>query len=160
MQGEDTYSIPIAFESRPPGGRYSDEKGYTATISPTWNEIFAGVAPVLINEANEASLQRAFRQALTKISQAEFNEHKDLKDHTLKSFSFQSDDIYTCMIQLRALGLIKESDKKRSIRDTATYWTLTPYGDQLMVQLRAISRIPKKTRRIGSAATESTENKN
>jgi len=26
------------------------------------------------------------------------------------------------------------------VKDTGSYWTLTPYGDQLMVKLRAISR--------------------
>jgi len=117
--------------------------------------IFAGVAPVLINEAQESTLRQAFKNSLSTISEEEFKDHEDLKSMSLSDFSFSNDDIYTCMIQLRALGLIKESDKKRSIRDTANYWALTPYGDQMMVQLRAISRKPKSARRIGSDATES-----
>lgn len=37
---------------------------------------------------------------------------------------------------------MKENVKQRSVKDTNNYWTLTPYGDQLMVQLRAIRKEP------------------
>ena len=155
MQGDDPFEMKVTFYAKPPGGSYYDRRGYSATISPSWNDIFAGVAPVLINEETEPKLRQAFRNFLSKISHDEFKEHEDLKDYKLSDFFFSEDDIYTCMVQLRALGLIKESDKKPSVRDTDTYWTLTPYGDQTMVKLRAISRKPKTTRRIGSEATES-----
>ena len=51
------------------------------------------------------------------------------------------DDFQTIKVQLRALGLIVKSDKTRSVKDTATYWSLTPYGSDLMTQLRAIRRV-------------------
>lgn len=35
-----------------------------------------------------------------------------------------------------------ENVKQRSVKDTGTYWTLTPYGDTKMVQLRAIRKSP------------------
>lgn len=157
MQGDDPFDMKLSFYATPPGGSYYDRQRYTATVSPSWNDIFAGVAPVLINEATERALRAAFSKSLSKISKDEFENHEDLQGHTLSDFSFHDDDIYTCMVQLRALGLIKESDKKRSIRDSATYWTLTPYGDQTMVKLRAISKKPKTVRRIGSDATESED---
>ncbi|MDN2659422.1 DUF4062 domain-containing protein [Neptunomonas sp. CHC150] len=153
MQGDDSFKMKVVFTGRRPGGDWSDDVKYQASISPTWNEIFAGVAPVLINEASESALRSAFDSYLTQVSRNEFEEHEDLKGHSLKSFSFSRSEIDTCMIQLRALGLIKESDKKRSVRDTATYWSLTSYGDQLMVQLRALSRNQQEARRIGSEAT-------
>ncbi|KKE80962.1 DUF4062 domain-containing protein [Pseudoalteromonas luteoviolacea] len=157
MQGEDSFDLEFTFEAVPPHGGWGDEIHYEATISPSWNDIFAAIAPVLINEATETVLQDEFRKSLIKLARDEYEDDEDLKGHRLKSFSFKQDDIYTCMIQLRALGLLKESDKKRSIRDTKTYWTLTPYGDQLMVQLRAISRHKKASRKIGSEIVESTE---
>jgi hypothetical protein len=49
----------------------------------------------------------------------------------------EDEQIETCIIQLRALGLIRENQRKRSVHDKGTYWTLTLYGDQRMVQLRA-----------------------
>ena len=67
---------------------------------------------------------------------------KKLKDMELRDFSFPCELIETCVVQLRALGLIKENQKPRSVKDTRTYWTLTPYGDHLMVQLRALRRTP------------------
>ncbi|KAB8066887.1 DUF4062 domain-containing protein [Janthinobacterium violaceinigrum] len=50
------------------------------------------------------------------------------------------DDFQTIKIQLRALGLITKSTRSRSVKDTSTYWTLTPYGDNVMLQLRAIRK--------------------
>ena len=36
--------------------------------------------------------------------------------------------------------IIAKSEKARSVKDVATYWTLTPYGDDTMTHLRAIKR--------------------
>jgi hypothetical protein len=55
------------------------------------------------------------------------------------------DDFQTIKVQLRALGLIARSDRQRSLRHAGTYWTLTPYGDTLMTQLRAIRREEEET---------------
>jgi DNA-binding PadR family transcriptional regulator len=52
------------------------------------------------------------------------------------------DDFGTVLVQLRALGLITRSDRKRSVKDRGAYWTLTPYGDEHLTTLRAISRDP------------------
>jgi predicted MarR family transcription regulator len=56
------------------------------------------------------------------------------------SFRVDTDDFQTIKIQLRALGLITKSTKSRSVKDTATYWTLTPFGDTVMTRLRAIQK--------------------
>ena len=39
--------------------------------------------------------------------------------------SLTADDFGTVLVQLRALGLIQKSDRKRSIADKGTYWTLS-----------------------------------
>jgi hypothetical protein len=46
----------------------------------------------------------------------------------------------TIKIQFRALGLFEKSVKQRSLKDTDTFWKLTPYGDTVMRQLRAIKK--------------------
>lgn len=157
LQGDEQFELKISFDARPPGGTYRDEISYEATINPSWNEIFAGIAPTLINETTENKLRVAFKKFLTRFSQSAFEEDDDLKDHRLSSFSFDETDIDTCIVQFRALGLIKESDRKRSVKDTATYWALTPYGDQLMVQLRALRRKPVVSRRRSGKAHKSTD---
>lgn len=48
------------------------------------------------------------------------------------------DDFQTIKIQLLALGLIQKSSKRRSLKDTATYWSLTPYGEHYLTVLKAI----------------------
>ena len=63
------------------------------------------------------------------------------QNHNLLNFSVNEDDFQTVKVQLRALGLISKSAKTRSVKDTDTYWTLTPYGDDVMTQLRAVKRV-------------------
>ena len=157
MQGDDTFQMKVSFEATPPGHGWGDEIRYKASISPSWNELFAGIAPVMINETTESTVRSAFKSYLASISKAEYEKHPELKNHKLSSFAFDNTEIDTCMIQMRALGLIKESDKKRSVRDTASYWALTPYGDQLMVQLRALSHRKTEPRKMGGEATVSSE---
>jgi hypothetical protein len=57
-----------------------------------------------------------------------------------RNFSVASHDEQTIKIQLRALGLIEQSKKARSVKDTRTFWSLTAYGDSVLIQLRAIQK--------------------
>jgi len=143
-QGDDRFAIDITFEARQPLSGYPsyEDTTYTASIAPSWNAIFAAVAPSMINEASDSALHQAFRDFLTRESQRRYEARKEFKGRGLRNFRFRKDEIETCIVQLRALGLISESDKKRSVKDLGTYWTLTPYGNTLMVQLRAIRREP------------------
>jgi len=58
----------------------------------------------------------------------------------------QATDVYErgisigVMSKAYGLGLITKSTKNRSVKDTATYWTLTAYGDNQLTRLRAIRR--------------------
>jgi hypothetical protein len=146
LHGEDTFDLDYSFKAQPNGGSYSSRVEYTAGISPTWDEIFAGVAPALISEASDRDLRRAFSRHFEQMARANLAGDKDLQDYALDAFAFEDKDTDTCIVQLRALGLIRESDRKRSVTDTSKYWTLTPYGDRLMVQLRALRRAPTATR--------------
>jgi hypothetical protein len=65
---------------------------------------------------------------------------KELKHERLSGFSIEDPDFQTVKVQLRALGLIAKSTRPRSVKDTDTYWALTPYGDTVMTSLRAIRR--------------------
>lgn len=150
LQSDDTVDLEIRFDARPYNGSYNDKVTYQAVISPTWNEIFAAISPVLINEASDSQLKRYFKEYLTKISHEEYSGKKKLENYELSYFNFIESELDTCLVQLRALGLIEESNMKRSVKDTSTYWTLTSYGDRQMVQLRALKKIPPKSRSIGS----------
>jgi len=161
-QGDDSFEIKFGFDARkrlnaPP---YYDETSYTATIDPTWNEIFAAIAPSMIHEISENELNQTFKSFFQSYARKAFSKDTDLKGKELRNFSFKNDDLDTCIVQLRALGLIKESTRQRSLRDTHTYWTLTPYGDNLMVQLRALRHDTKENEQSGKASPVENKKRN
>jgi len=157
-QGDDDFEIDLTFDARedlvgyPP---YRDHP-YTGSIRLSWNDIFGAIAPTLINEAPDDALRQSFQEHFETRAREAFSGSRKLKNRPLLNFEFEDSEIDTCLVQLRALGLIRESQRQRSLRDTGTYWTLTPYGDYLMTQLRAIRR---QELREGSAvrASEPTE---
>ncbi|RFP77413.1 DUF4062 domain-containing protein [Hydrogenophaga borbori] len=143
-QGTDRVDLSVTFTARPRNSRYPHDQDvrYRGSLNPTWNQIFAAVAPTMTNEATDAVLRSALKAFITQEARRVYQEKKPFKDKSLVDFSHASSEVDTCIIQLRALRLIKINDKKRSVTDRGTYWTLTPYGDVLMVQLRAVHREP------------------
>jgi len=137
-QGDERHSVRFSFAATAPGEYQSTT--WSASFTPTWNEIFACIAPMMIHEATEPAL----KNALDSLAEAEnferLRDDKKLARHALRRFCISQADFQTIKVQLRALGLIAKNDKARSVKDSGTYWTLTPYGDEIMTQLRAIRR--------------------
>lgn len=135
-QGDQKHRIQFTFSATP----YDEYRSssWQANFSPTWNEIFGCIAPLMIHEAAESALWSALNSLSESKNHERLLEKEELMNATLKSFRISNDDFQTIKIQLRALGLIAKSDKPRSVKDSGTYWTLTPYGDEIMTQLRAI----------------------
>jgi hypothetical protein len=152
MQGEDVFSIKIEFEAYDTSTYESTS--YSATVNPTWNEIFSFISPVLMNEAKEAQINSGFLEFIASYGRKAFEKDKDLKGRKLRRFKVSNTDFQTCIVQLRALGLIAESQKKRSVKDTNSYWQLASYGDQLMVQLRALHREAVERKPSGQKSEE------
>jgi hypothetical protein len=143
--GDDTFDVNFEFVARKTLDTmpFEENTRYKATISPTWDSIFAAVAPCMIQEASAALLRRAFLSFFEVEARRTFEDRKEFKQRQLRDFRFHDDEIETAIVQFRALGLIRESTRKRSLRDSGVYWSLTPYGNTLMVQLRAIRRQPE-----------------
>lgn len=143
-QGNDRLELNLLFTARPRNSVYphNHDVRYRGSINPTWSQIFGAVAPAMTNEATDLVLRNSLKSFLTQEAAKVYQEKKQFKDNQLTNFSHTLSEIDTCIIQLRALGLIKVNDKKRSVKDIGTYWTLTLYGDALMVQLRAVHRDP------------------
>ena len=96
----------------------------------------------MIDEAGDNTVQQGLNSFLVERNISAIRKHagfdgKDVADVQIKDSHFQ-----TIKVQLRALGLITKSQRQRSVKDTDTYWTLTPYGDAVMTRLRAIRRAP------------------
>ncbi|MCY4025367.1 MAG: DUF4062 domain-containing protein [Acidobacteria bacterium] len=136
MQGEDEFKLHFEFSA----GRRYDSPRFDAHLSLTWNDMFGAVAPRMINECSEDDLHTTFSDYFAQRAKEAFGDDEDLKGEELASFRFRDDEIETCLVQFRALRLIDQSLRARSVKDSNTYWTLTPYGDYLMNQLRALRR--------------------
>ena len=137
-QGDQEHSIGFSFSATPPGEYQSSR--WSASFNPTWNEIFACIAPLMIHEATEPALKTALDSLSETENDERLQQDKKLAHAALRNFRIGQDDFQTIKVQLRALGLIAKNDKPRSVKDSGTYWTLTPYGDEVMTQLRAIRR--------------------
>lgn len=119
-------------------------------VDVTWDELFSCVGPEMLNEADEKLLRKRldgwllqrFRQRA--VSEARQYVDDDLgyenSSVVLNAIEIQDEEFGTLIVQLRALGLIEKSERNRSVRDKATYWKLTAYGDQHLTTLRAIRK--------------------
>ena len=148
-QGEDTFTLHISFSWTEPDDLMGQPAGRTIDIYPTWNEIFAAVAPMLMNEAAESRMRTALvdhflpraKKKADNLSIAIGPSRPSLIGAAMSSASCSTEDFSKCLVQLKTLGLIRQSvEKNRSVKDTATYWTLSTYGEHLLVQLLAQRR--------------------
>lgn len=138
-QGSDTHVFRFSFKARAPGEyTYS---GYSSEFTASWDALFSVIAPLMIAEAKEDKIKDAVDSFIARREYKRIINSENLKEHRLEYFSLNTEDFQTLKVQFRALGLIAKSEKNRSVKDTETYWTLTPYGDEVMTQLRAIRRL-------------------
>ncbi len=139
-QGADIFRVHFKFETEDRKGQ-SSEWPYTMDIS--WNQIFYDIGPLMLNEANDREIRLALNKMVRKRSQIpRSNDQKLNGQKRFHSFNISDDDFQTIKVQLRAVGLIAKSQRTRSVKDAQTYWTLTPYGDQVLTTLRAIPKKP------------------
>jgi hypothetical protein len=138
-QGEDAFEVHYSFD------KLLDDHGldrtrYSESISLNWDELFSAVSPLMINEATESQITHALNTLIRDSAYSLLTATKQFKGQNLSGFRIAGDSFQTIKIQLRALGLLTKSTKSRSVKDSATYWTLTPYGDTVMTRLRAIQK--------------------
>ncbi|WP_082061052.1 DUF4062 domain-containing protein [Pseudomonas sp. MRSN 12121] len=135
-QGDDGFEIGYDFtvSTAAWGGEVTR---HTHVLNITWNSIFSALSPFMMNEANDAVILDALNKMTSDCCLEELAGDEEFANKRLKSLSVHDEDYRTIIIQLRALGLITKSSKSRSVKDTDTYWTLTPYGDTVMTRLRA-----------------------
>ncbi|MBK6942941.1 MAG: DUF4062 domain-containing protein [Planctomycetes bacterium] len=107
--------------------RYKLTSGKERVVDLSWDSIFACLGPTMFDEASEVDLVKTLDNRISQ--EAGFQRWQvDVRD----------EDFQTIKVQLRALGLIQKSIRKRSLKDTGTYWALTPYGEHYATVLKAI----------------------
>ena len=137
-QGEERHTLKYTFRARELE-RYH-WLNWQASFSPTWDDIFSYISPLMIHEASNPQIKASMDTFAEEQNIEKLRENEQIGNTEIRNFSIRSDDFQTVIIQLRALGLITKSVKNRSVKDTETYWKLTPYGDEIMTRLRAIER--------------------
>ena len=116
------------FEVKCRKSSYRSDVHYTDVLS--WDDILYSTLPVMMAEASESTISEALaRRVAKKVRPSLADEY---------SIEVEDDCLSTIVVQLRALGLIVRGRKPRSVKDTSAYWVLTPYGDNVMIRLRAI----------------------
>lgn len=137
-QGNDKIKLNFSFVAK--GDWRIGNESYISTTELTWNEIFGEISPLMIDECSEPPLRNKINEIIRNKEFTKLAKQVKKDERVPSSFSIKDTDYQTIKIQLRALNLMTESIRKRGVRDTTTYWTLTPFGDTVMTRLRAIKR--------------------
>lgn len=138
-QGDDKFEISLSFLASKDGYR-GGATPYNHQVAVSWNDLFAAAAPKMIDDCSEMEFRKALNAEVGSHYKTIFDSDPDLKDKFFLDCEILTADYETIKVQFRALGLITKSNKTRGVKDQATYWTLTPYGDEVMTKLLAIRK--------------------
>ncbi|WP_133716693.1 DUF4062 domain-containing protein [Methylocaldum gracile] len=116
------------------GGWEVHRSGYTprkydfaCTIS--WREMFALIAPYLIEHPNDAAV---------KLRLARLLKEREAGSDSGSSISINDQEFKTITIQFKAYGLVKTVYTQTTKGGMALFWSLTPKGEQLMTESRVV----------------------
>lgn len=142
-QGGDLFKIAYTFKVRPKDSL--EKTNWSGTFMASWNDIFAWTAPHMLDEASDRDLKRALDAFAESVRKPRLPKDKrQLKNSYLSEFVVAENDFHTIKIQFLALGLMAKSIKKKSLKATGNFWSLTPYGESVLTNLRAIRKEANK----------------
>jgi hypothetical protein len=136
--GEDVFAIGYSFTA------YVREEAQDCQFQEyhkaNWNDIFARISPMMIDDIAEGVMKAQLSQWLREIVVGDIvaTHHVHPQENTI---SIDLDDFNTIKIQLIALGLIEKSEKAKGVNNRGAFWTLTKLGEATMMKLRAIRRV-------------------
>lgn len=138
-KGDDLVSFNYVYNMKSKQFGISSGKGKGEFVT-SWNMLFSYVSPYMIQEISDYELNKKvddfFEDKLIDDLRAKNTDDKKI----VSEVNVTDSDFQTIKIQFRALGLIIQSERKRSVEDGQTYWTLTNYGSNLMTTLRAVRK--------------------
>lgn len=137
-QGDDEIVVEFTFTAR--GEWQVGSEKYQSKTTLTWNQVFAEISPLLIDECPEPVLRSKINDVIFAKKYADLEKQVKKDDRVPMDFKIKDNDFQTLKIQFRALNLITENIKKRGVSDKSTYWKLTPFGDTVMTRLRAVRK--------------------
>lgn len=129
---DDSYEVTLLWDETDSHG---NSRSKTGKITTNWAEIFACVAPDLLENPLNTSVNYKLGSAL----------HRKFYAGRDKSAQVQHDDFQTIKLQLTALGLVNVPYSKTTHGGMALFWSLTKKGHRLMMQLRTVKAASNKT---------------
>ena len=98
---------------------------FESTLS--WRKLFALIAPYLIEHPSDATVKVQLASVLL-----------EREKRSGYSISINDQEFKTVTIQLKAYGLVKIEQLATIKGGVALFWSLTPKGEQLMMESRVI----------------------
>lgn len=108
---------------------FRDTQSWEAKTYTSWNEAFSIISPSMIDECNEYDIKARINDYL-------YDKEHERHDNSRK-FKIDRESFDSLIVQFNALEMIRKSAKKHTASDTNVYWSLTEFGKQLMLKLRA-----------------------
>lgn len=147
-QGSDKVVLPVVVGARFGQFPLDELREITDEATTSWDSIFAALGPALFEEADQATMKEKLNSwALLEVIESgedQFDKlvqtEPRLNRYTITHGEIHDADFDTLLVQLSALGLIMRSERKRSLKDTGAYWTLTPFGEEHLRSLRALRK--------------------
>ena len=135
QHGSDKVKVSWIFES---GNQYNRRR-VEQTSPYSWDEIIEAIGPYMVDEASDTQLRNVID---THVAQEVYKKNTKWPTEPHPTFVLSSATWGTILTQLRALKLVTAGTKKRSTTDKDTYMKLTKAGDNYVVALKAIRRLP------------------
>lgn len=106
---------------------HSYEKNFECAAS--WRKMFALIAPYLVEHPNDGLVKSKLAHALKELKTGSGEGH---------STTINDQEFKTITVQFRAYGLISVDYLKTVAGGMALFWSLTPKGENLMIESRVI----------------------
>jgi hypothetical protein len=112
------------------GTNESDRTRYHWSKEVTWAEIFAAIAPYLLEPLTEDAVTHKF-ESFFGVRGKEYG-------GPMQNVSIHDQDLRTIKVQLLALRLVAVESRPITVAYYTSIWTLTEKGEDLMFQLRTV----------------------
>ena len=111
-------------------GTYQKSTKYDWEYKIKWGELFALIAPYLLEHPNDALVKQELQKSVFKKT-----------DKSSSSSAYIDDQIFqTVKIQLVALGLVETRYLQTTSGAMALFWLLTKFGEEQLFQYRTIKK--------------------
>ena len=134
-QGDQYIPINYSFYGR--AQSELDYMTFKSEIYLSWNEIFSQISPSMLDENTESNLKLRINEYIKEKAYKQ----KAQKFQYPQSFRITNESFEQIIVQLYTLRLIEKSKKKHTASDTSKYWSLSEFGENTLMRLRAIKNV-------------------